>query len=249
MAKVDGIVEIQGTVKGMTFYRSKDGQLVRAKGGISKNRMKNDPVFQRTRENGVEFGHTAKMSQLVRKSVSSLLAQAKDGRVSSRLAQTLSGVKNQDMDSARGERTVAIGLQSDEGKRLLKGFNFNNRASFDSVFRGDYLLEATTGEVTLTDFNPSVHLAVPLGGTHVRLSVAMCMVNFETAVYNITYSEKLLLALTNAVETQTLTPTALPTGNGVMLYYFLLEFFQELNGTQYPLKNNAHNVLYLMEVL
>lgn len=249
MAKVDGIVEIQGTVKGMTFYRSKDGQLVRAKGGISKKRMLNDPAFQRTRENGMEFGHTAKMSQLVRKSVSSLLAQAKDGRVSSRLAQTLSGIKNLDLDSVRGERKVALGLQSEEGKRLLKGFNFNNRAPFDSVFRGDYVLDPLTGAVTLTDFNPQIHLAIPNGGTHVRLSVAMSVVDFETGVYQTTYSEKLTLALTYAVATQTLTPLSVPTGNGVQLFYFLLEFFQEMNGTQYPLKNNAHNVLYLLEVL
>ena len=66
MAKIDGIVEIQGTVKGVTFYRSKDGMLARAKGGISKKRMKTDPAFQRTRENGVEFGHNAKMSKLMR---------------------------------------------------------------------------------------------------------------------------------------------------------------------------------------
>lgn len=249
MAKVDGIVEIQGTVKGMTFYRSKDGQLVRAKGGISKNRMKNDPAFQRTRENGVEFGHTAKMSQLIRKSVSSLLAQAKDGRVSSRLAQALSGVKNQDMESGRGDRRVSIGLQSDEGKRLLKGFNFNNRASFDSVFRGEYALDAETGAVTLTDFNPVTHLAVPGGGTHVRLSVAMSVVDFEIGSYQTTYSNPLTLALTGVTATQTLIPTAVPSNGGVMLYYFLLEFFQEMNGAQYPLKNHAHNVLYLLEVL
>lgn len=80
--------------------------------------MGKDTSFLFKKQIFLEFGHTAKMSQLIRKSVSSLLAQAKDGRVSSRLAQTLSGVKNLDMDSVRGERKVAIGLQSDEGKRL-----------------------------------------------------------------------------------------------------------------------------------
>ena len=211
--------------------------------------MGKDTSFLFKKQIFLEFGHTAKMSQLIRKSVSSLLAQAKDGRVSSRLAQTLSGVKNLDMDSVRGERKVAIGLQSDEGKRLLQGFNFNNRASFDSVFRGDYALDAETGTVTLADFNPATHLAIPGGGTHVRLSVAMSRVDFETAVYQTTYSDKLTLALTDEVTTQTLAPLSVPTGNGVQLFYFLLEFFQELNGTQYPLRNNAHNVLFLMEVL
>lgn len=249
MAKVDGIVEIQGTVKGMTFYRSKDGQLVRAKGGINKKRMKHDPAFQRTRENGAEFGHAAKMSQLLRKTVSSLVSQAKDSRVSSRLGQTLIAVKNLDMDSARGARKVAYGLQTEEGKRLLKGFNFNGRASFDSVFRGDYMLDPVTGAVTFTNFNPQLQLAVPGGGTHVRMSVAMSVVDFETGVYQTTYSDKTTLPLVDESSTLHLEPVSVPTGSGVMFFYFLMEFFQEMNGDAYPLKNQAHNVLCLMEVL
>ena len=102
MAKIDGIVEIQGTVKGVTFYRSKDGMLARAKGGISKKRIKTDPAFQRTRENGVEFGHNAKMGKLLRNSASNLLLLAKDSRVSSRLSQSMSQIKNLDLVSERG---------------------------------------------------------------------------------------------------------------------------------------------------
>ena len=249
MAKVDGIVEIQGTVKGLTFYRSKDGQLVRAKGGISKKRIMNDPAFQRTRENGVEFGHIAKMSQLVRKSVSSLLVVAKDGRVSSRLAQSMAQVKNLDLDSARGKRTVAIGLIGDEGKRLLKGFNFNIGASFETVFRGDYQLDPLTGAVTLLNFDPTVHLSIPGGATHCSLSVAMSVIDFETGIYQTTYSEKLDLPLVSAATTQVLTPLEVPIGSGFQFYYFLVEFIQELNGFQYPLRNNAHNVLCLIEVV
>ena len=33
-----------------------DGLLARAKGGVSEDRIQNDPAFQRTRENGEEFG-------------------------------------------------------------------------------------------------------------------------------------------------------------------------------------------------
>ena len=65
MAKFEGIFEIQGTVKGMSFYKTKDGLMVRSKGGISKKRIANDPAFQRTRENNSEFGHNAKMGQLM----------------------------------------------------------------------------------------------------------------------------------------------------------------------------------------
>ena len=135
MAKFDGIFEIQGTMKGMTFYKTKDGLLVRAKGGVSKKRIMNDPAFQRTRENGSEFSHNAKMSQLLRRSIASLLPLAKDYRVSSRLSQTMSGIKNLDFESVRGQRKVAVGIVSESGKQLLRGFNFNANATFGSVFK------------------------------------------------------------------------------------------------------------------
>ena len=248
MAKFDGIFEIKGTLQGMTFFKSKDGLLIRKKGGVSKNRIKKDPAFQRTRENGKEFGHSAKMGQLVRKSVSSLISLAKDFRVSSRMAQRMSTVKNQDLTSARGSRTVAIGIQTLEGKEALKGFEFNLNAPFDSVFRTSYNLETATGIVTVPDFDPSIHLSIPQGATHASFSVAVAQVDFELLNYGTTYSPKENIALEPTVLQLTLTPSGLPSGTGSLFYYFLIEFFQELNGIQYPLKNNTYNVLYIMEV-
>lgn len=249
MAKVDGIVTIQGTVKGMTFYHSKDGQFVRAKGGISKKRILHDPAFQRTRENGMEFGHNAKMGQLVRKSVSGLLAVAKDYRLSSRLAQRMSMIKNLDFVSARGSRKVFIGLESEEGKQVLRGFNFNSQAPFDLVFRGDFDLDPLTGVVSLTDFDPSVHLALPEGATHVSLSMALSLIDLESGKHSSSFSPKLHLSVSAPISSADLIPSALPTGPGFQFYYLLIEFFQLLNGVSYPLKNNAHNVLCLIEVV
>lgn len=63
--------------KGDDLYKTKDGVLIRTKGGVSKQRIKNDPAFQRTRENGVEFAHSAQSGQLIRKSVGHLLKKRK----------------------------------------------------------------------------------------------------------------------------------------------------------------------------
>ena len=249
MAKIDGIVEIQGTVKGVTFYRTKDGMLARAKGGISKKRIQTDPAFQRTRENGVEFGHNAKMGQLLRKAASSLLQLAKDSRVSSRLSQSMSQVKNLDLVSDRGQRQVGIGIQSPEGKKVLKGFDFNDKASMGTVFKGELDLDPVTGIVILTDFNPVFHLAVPNGATHVRFSTAMSLVDFDLGVYKTRYSNKENFMVTAPVATYTFTPTEIPTGTGLSIFFFLIEFFQETNGIQYPLKNNSYNVLTILDVV
>lgn len=248
MAKFDGIFEIKGTLQGMTFFKSKDGLLIRKKGGVSKSRIMNDPAFQRTRENGTEFGHNAKMGQLLRKSVANLVMLAKDFRVSSRVSKAMSAVKNMDFISDRGMRKVWIGFNSVEAKQVMTGFDFNVNSPFDSVFRGQYVLDETTGELTIEAFNPTTNLSIPQGATHATFSVAVAGVDFEFGKYETTYSPKENFELLPDLLNLSLTPSAMPTLAGVTFYYFLIEFFQELNGKQYPLKNNSHNVLYVMLV-
>jgi len=41
MAKQNGILKVTGTLDELSFYKGKDGFLVKTKGGISKNRIKN----------------------------------------------------------------------------------------------------------------------------------------------------------------------------------------------------------------
>jgi len=51
MAKQKGIIKLDGTIGGITFYKStQDGYLAREKGGVSADKIANDPVFQRTKE-------------------------------------------------------------------------------------------------------------------------------------------------------------------------------------------------------
>lgn len=249
MAKQIGIILLKGTIDGINFYITKDGYLARKSSGMDAHVLATNPIYERTRKNCQEFGYSVKMSHLLQKSIRSLVVQAKDYRLNSRLTQIMIQLKNLDTVSEHGARKVGIGLQKEQGKQLLKGFNFNNESPFESVFNGNYQLDCITGTLTLTDFNPLKNIRNVEDGTHVRLSVAMSVVDFETGMFQTTYSEKLTLALTDAMATQTLTPLSVPTGNGIQLFYCLLEFFQEMNGIQYPLKNNAHNVLYLLEVL
>src|SRR4051812_16190645 len=112
MAKLNGILKIEGTLQDMTFYKSQDGHLVRTKGGVSGQRIANDPAFQRTRENGDEFGMCALAGKLLRDTVRNLIGDASDNRVTSRITQLMTQIKNMDLSSKRGERTVGIGLAS-----------------------------------------------------------------------------------------------------------------------------------------
>ena len=118
MAKYKSLFNVEGTLGEVTFYKNKDGYYIRNKGVVSKNRILNDPAFARTRENLSEFGNTAKTGKQIRQAINSLLFDAKDSKVTSRLTKVLSLVRNEDITSARGQRSVAIGLSTPTGKTL-----------------------------------------------------------------------------------------------------------------------------------
>lgn len=248
MAKLDGILKIQGTLENLTFYKSADGHMVRTKGGVSKNRIMNDPAFVRTRENGTEFAENASAGKMLRNAVGSLVFKAKDPKLSSRMFKVMSVIKNFDGDSARGARNVATGIQSAEGQLALKGFDFNNRALFQSVFHAPCNVNVLDGKVSIVDLNPSEHLYYPSGATHFSMRSAFVNLDFSTGVSDITYSDVVNRPIVPVVETHFLIPSGVPAGSGTQLYLILIEFFQEVNAVQYPLKNGAFNVLNILEV-
>jgi len=248
MAKLKGILKIEGTLDNLTFYKTKDGNLVKTKGGVSKERILRDPAFVRTRENGSEFGRSATSGKLLRKSVRSLMIRAKDSRVASRVTQAMTQIKNFATTSIRGERNVATGLGTPDGLNVLKGFDFNNRAILGSVLYAPFALDAGTGEVTITNLTPTNDISFPIGATHISLTSAFLNLDFDTEADAIAYSPTVNLPIDNTVATQTLTPSGAPAGTGNSFYLLLVEFFQEVNGVQYQLNNGAFNALNIIEV-
>ena len=152
MAKQDGILKIQGTLENLTFYKSADGLLVRTRGGVSKQRIMNDPAFIRTRENGAEFAHSAQAGKLLRMAVGGLVFKAKDRRMSSRLLGVMAQLKNLDGVNARGERQVAVGIGQTEGKLVLRGFDFNSNAPLQSVLLSAFSLDTATVSIAISEF-------------------------------------------------------------------------------------------------
>jgi hypothetical protein len=249
MAKYKSLFKVEGTLGEVTFYKGADGYYVRSKGGVSKNRILNDPNFARTRENLTEFGQTARSGKLLRQSINSLLADAKDSRVTSRLTKVLSQVKNEDTSSARGQRQVALGMATAMGKAWLKGFNFNSRAPLDSVLQAQYSLDTATGTVSMPNLVPLQQVAAPEGATHLSFSAGFLNLDFEDGSNDLQLSNVVNLPINATATSVDLIPAAPATGTGQSCYFLKVAFFQEVNGIQYPLNNGAFNALQLIEVL
>ena len=249
MAKLRSIIKIEGTLDDLTFYKGKQGYLIRTKGGVSKNRIAHDPAFARTRENGTEFGHVATSGKLLRRAILDLLIDAKDTLVTARLTQVMAKVKNTDTTSPRGQRQVAVGLSTPEGRAWLKGFNFNANAILSTVVLSDFTLDTLTGEVTIPDFTPAQDMYIPEGATHVAFQAGFLNLDFDTGDKDLQLSPIVNLPIDNNTSVVNLTPAAVPSGAGNQCYFLKVSFYQEVNAIQYPLNNGGFNALKLIEVL
>lgn len=249
MAKANGFLKIEGTIDDLTFYKKDGKNFVRRKGGVSRERILNDPSFVRTRENGAEFAHSANAGKLLRFALGTLVFKAKDSKLASRMLQTMSKIKNLDTTSLRGQRRVGLGIATTEGKQILKGFDFNLNAPLKSVLFAPFTFDSLTGSISFDTFIPAEQLQFPQGATHFSMQSAVLHLDFETEEAEIAYSALVDLPISHVPNSTVLTPSSLPAGNGVQLFVLMFSFYQEVNSVQYSLKNETFNVLTVIEVL
>lgn len=249
MPKQNGFLKVEGTLGDVSFYKNKDGFFMRTKGGVSKERILNDPAFKRTRENGSEFSTVAHAGKLLRDANAILIRKAYDGGLSIRLMQHMAKVKNLDTVSPRGQRKVSEGLATPLGQAVLRGFDFNSRSQFRSVFSSPYDLDIATGKLTINNFVPEEMLYAPPHATHVALQTAFLHVDFDTQLSEVAYSAVINLPLDLTSANHTLTPSSVPAATGTLFYLFLVEFWQEINGVQYALNDGNFNALTVLEVV
>lgn len=248
MAKQAGIIRLEGNIGGMSFYKSIHGYLVREKGGIDGKRIANDPAFQRTRENGEEFGRAGRGSKLLRSAIRLLLQNVKDKRVASRLTTQLLKVIKTDSVNERGKRTV-----EDGNMELLHEFQFNNRTQLHEQLAVNYevQLDRTTGEVivSIDSFQPKNHIDAPEGATHLKLVMGATELNFEDKSSVFDMEQTPLIPYEGADSPATDLTATLTAGSTLPIVVVLgLEFYQEVNGTTYPLKNGSFNALAVVEI-
>lgn len=248
MAQQKGHLPVKGRIGNLSFYKTRDGFLVKDKGGIDKNRIASDPKFQRTRENGAEFGRAGKAGKLLRNAVKAVSQKSSDGRAVSRLTKLMMTVLKTDTESRRGERTVVNG-----NIELLQGFQFNISAVLDSTFFAPFTtaIDRATGHlsVDIDAFVPENMVGKPEGATHFQINSAAAEVDFEGNVYAAAHSSSATIPWDN-VETAPISLENVVTANSTHPLFLLLgvEFFQEVNGQMYSLRNGGYNSLAIVMV-
>lgn len=249
MARQSSIIKLKGTIGDITFYKSKDGYLARQKGGVDRERIMNDPKFQRTRENAQEFGRAGKASKTLCTAIRPVLNKTQDSRMISRLVKKMMAVIKADAVSDRGQRNVLDGELI-----LLQGFDFNGNASLSATVYAPFTFEVDrlggVMDVNVSSFNPSSQIVAPGGTTHFRFISAGAEVDFENETFVLAQSSTAELPYDNVNTALTMLNNDLgvPGSTKPLFLVFGIEFLQQVNGLFYSLNNGAFNALNLVAV-
>lgn len=248
MARQKGIIKLKGTIGDITFYKTRDGYIAKEKGGIDASRIANDPAFQRTRENGAEFGRAGKAGRVLRTAVRALLLHSSDSRMVGRLTKEMIKVIQADQVSERGLRNVIDGEAE-----LLTGFEFNIRGTLGTTLFAPYTAvldrAAGTAGVSFEPFVPSNMINAPGGTTHFKINTAGTAIDFEAETFVTAASSTALLPWDSVLTAPLDLENALPAASTKVLFLVVgIEFYQQINQQLYPLKNGAFNALSVVKV-
>lgn len=248
MARQSGIVKLEGTIGNISFYKSQDGFLAREKGGVDGARIASDPAFQRTRENGSEFGSAGAAGKLLRTALRALILSAADNRMVGRLTREMVKVIQADLVSTRGQRNVIDGEAE-----LLQGFEFNISGKLSTTLFAPYVpsINRATGElsVSIPSFVPANMIGAPSGATHFKINTAGAEVDFTNGTYVVDTQSSAELPI-NGVATAVINLMNSVTANSLHPLFLAIgiEFYQEVNGVRYALRNGSYNSLALVKV-
>lgn len=248
MARLKGPLKIKGTLGDITFSKTVDGYIAKEKTSLDGKRVASDPAFQRTRENNAEFGRAGKAGKVLRNAIRTLLQNAKDKRVTSRLTTDMLRVIKADITNTRGMRNVIDGEAE-----LLQGFDFNINAKLGTTIYAPYttVIDRVAGtlSVAVPAFIPAERIAAPAGTTHFNIVSMGAEVDFENETF-VTDSKESGILPWDATATAVLNMANAVTANSTHPLFLLLgiQFFQQVNGVNYPLKNGAFNALSLVKV-
>ena len=245
MASQNGILGLQGTVGGLVFARN---GTVRQKPASNKAAFNSAASLARTRENASEFGTAASAGKLIRTALRTLISTASDARMVSRLTQKTRAIVGMDETNDRGARV----MDKDNALELV-GFDFNASASLGQVFFGAYTAAAAGADLTigLPSLNGLTDVAAPQGATHFELVVASAAINFETGaiaqgVVAVPLGSLPLNGPVLVNQTIKASLAVAPTADDIVIGVLGVNFYQLLNGKQYPLNNNASNPLAIV---
>lgn len=248
MAKVSGIVQLEGTLMGITFYKRKGVWVARkAGGGFNGKAIKTKASMVRVRENGSEFGNCMKSVQLFKKALQPLLALIRDTDRHARIVSLFTKIKNADVVSLRGSRSVGVGLQQEAGRSLLLHYVLTTGKDLTTFLPMSFSFDWDSGVCF-----PGVkgkELFFPKGASLMELQLIYTQIDFEHQQFTVSTSSLGVLDKNYEGDFVLPKPSFNAATTGVTIAVVALRYLQDINGTLHPFLEQQHSVIEVVGVL
>lgn len=244
MGKLDGIIRFTGSFDGLSFYKLNGKIVVRRTGGFKGAAIKTQANYVRTRENASQFGYCSKVGKALRIALFPFVRKIRTPYLHNHVVSLFQQILKFDSVSLRGAKTLLVGLASDEGIALLRGFEFNKELSFKSVIPVAYTVSLAEGKFVVPVFKMG-SISFPAGATHIGLQFMMLRFDFESLDYRLQTSEVCYLAKADGESSCELVANTV-RGSGTLLGLVFASFYQETNGEKYAFEGCALRVVDLV---
>lgn len=247
MAKVIAPFLIKGTIEDINFVITADGNnYARSKRErvLTSLEFKTNPIYDRIRNHGQEFGQCAKKSVVFRQLAAQFFNKSKDMSFAGRANKVLLEILKEDILHPLGLRTLEQGMKSPFINEILIGFEGNKQRSLSKVLKTTFRHNPEDRTVTITNFNALEQLDWPEDATHAHLAMATANWDFENNNFDTSYSEE--ICCKKASETQTLTlMNDKPQGNHLYLTYLYIGFAKQ-ERRKYKLLHRRNNTVSII---
>lgn len=169
MAILDSIFSMTGSLGNLSFYKVKGSNKVhvRLKGGVSKERMKTDPSFAKSRLHQQEFAGRTLAGQLVAHATYPLRF-IRNYNLVRRLHAPFKAIQDLDAKNRLGERRISLS----ENPGILEGLSLNTKSNLDSIVAASIqhsISETGEGIVQVPQLIPGMNLHLPRTSQYYRI--------------------------------------------------------------------------------
>jgi len=214
MAKNIGIIKFTGKLGGLSGRDTAFGNVIQTPGGFKSDRVKNDPIYEQTRQLYTEFGRCAKIASLFRQQLLPYLKLMPDPYVYNHIQKRMAAIKDCDADSPKGQRTVGNGLLTDAGAALFRNFSLNRDRQFYFTGMQQHLFDPEQGTLALENVDPA-QFVFPDGANALGFQLVLLRMDLEQPSATMECSEFSFIRK-GGETTSLLLKAPIPTGEGLL---------------------------------
>lgn len=246
MAKQIGLIKIAGTIGDLTFYEFGGEHYVRRKSSLSAAQIKQDPNFERTRENNTEFGEASKLSKAIVSALQPHLIKRpywfpKLNAISYRAVR-------KDGTNARGKRVLGAGNEYDYFGYDVGG----NSDIFEGTLNLTYDRPSGVIDFEVLPFIPSEEMWCPAGSTHFDFvfGVGEIAMDSKAIVSKSSKASEKIDARQSGLRAVIRETLGVSAGSmGLVVGVFTIRFWQMTNGVYYRMFGKGSSGLVLISLV